>query len=304
MTSTTSVNTRACSRPFCPVVASSTSSVSSTGPCFSTTRLTLPSSSIRPTLFCSRPAVSISTVSTPASMPGLTASNATRRRVAALRAAHRRPPTRSPQVASCSAAAARKVSAAPSSTVLAVGDQHPGDLAAGGGLAGAVDADHQHDAGPAVVRLGLQRAVQVGLQRGDRAPRRAARAARPPTRCPAPATRSRSRSTILGGRLDADVGGDQALLDLLPGVLVELVAGEHGEQAPAERGSASGQPGRSRTRRPAVGSGVSMTRPGSASAGGSSTAAGGRPRRPAARRPGCGDRRRRLRRPVAGGGAG
>ena len=29
------------------------------GPCFSTTRLTLPSSSIRPTLFCSRPAVSV-----------------------------------------------------------------------------------------------------------------------------------------------------------------------------------------------------------------------------------------------------
>src|SRR5581483_1035718 len=50
--STASLKTRAWTRPFCPVVASSTSSVSVTGACFSVTRLTLPSSSIRPCLFC------------------------------------------------------------------------------------------------------------------------------------------------------------------------------------------------------------------------------------------------------------
>ncbi len=114
--STTSAKTRAWTRPFWPVVASRTSSTSSTGPCFSTTRLTLPSSSIRPVLVCSRPAVSIRTVSTPSAMPSFTASKATEagsppsgpRTVCA--------PTRSPQVCSWSAAAARKVSAAPSTT--------------------------------------------------------------------------------------------------------------------------------------------------------------------------------------------
>src|SRR2546428_42719 len=75
VTSTTSANTRAWRRPFCPVVASSTSSTSSTVVFFSTTRLTLPSSSISPTLVCNRPAVSMTTTSTPLSVPSLTASN-------------------------------------------------------------------------------------------------------------------------------------------------------------------------------------------------------------------------------------
>ena len=67
---------------------------------------------------CSRPAVSISTVSTPGSMPSLDrleghARPGRRPRGRARSAA----PTRSPQVCSWSAAAARKVSAAPSTTV-------------------------------------------------------------------------------------------------------------------------------------------------------------------------------------------
>src|SRR5579864_5388689 len=107
VTSTTSANTRACRSPFCPVVASSTSSTSSTLVRFSMTRLTLPSSSIRPVLVCSRPAVSISTTSASDSMPWLTASKATLagsapslsdRTVCA--------PTRSPQVCNWSTAAA------------------------------------------------------------------------------------------------------------------------------------------------------------------------------------------------------
>ena len=52
----------------------------------------------------------------------------------------------------------------------------------------------------------------------------------------------RSRSTIWRGRRDPDVGGEQDLLDLLPVVLGELLAGEHGEQAAAERGLRPGQP--------------------------------------------------------------
>src|SRR5580693_659211 len=118
LTSTTSAKTRAWRRPFCPVVASSTSSTSSTVAFFSTTRLTLPSSSISPTLVCSRPAVSMITASTPASLPSLTASNATLAGSAPSRSARTvLAPTRSPQVCSWSAAAARKVSAAPSRTV-------------------------------------------------------------------------------------------------------------------------------------------------------------------------------------------
>ena len=117
--STTSANTLAWLSPFCPVVASRTSSTSPTAASFSMTRLTLPSSSIRPTLFCSRPAVSTITTSTSCSIPVFTASKATD--------AGSAPstsdlivgtPTRAPQVASCSAAAARNVSAAPSRTSL------------------------------------------------------------------------------------------------------------------------------------------------------------------------------------------
>ena len=117
VTVTASVKTRAWTTPFCPVVASSTSRVSSTGPCFSITRLTLPSSSISPVLVCRRPAVSMSTVSTRTSMPFLTASKAM---LAGSPPSGPRTvwaPTRSPQVCSWSAAAARNVSAAPSRTV-------------------------------------------------------------------------------------------------------------------------------------------------------------------------------------------
>src|SRR5690606_8507881 len=116
--STTSAKTRAWMRPFWPVVASSTSSTSSSGACFSTTRLTLPSSSMRPVLVCRRPAVSMSTASADISLPSLTASNATEAGSPPSGPRTMWAPTRSPQVWSWSAAAARKVSAAPSTTVL------------------------------------------------------------------------------------------------------------------------------------------------------------------------------------------
>src|SRR5215475_9702305 len=99
--STTSANTRACRRPFWPVVASSTSSTSSTVPCRSITRLILPSSSISPALVCSRPAVSTITLSTPRMMPAFTASNATLAGSAPSRSERTTwAPTRSPQVCS------------------------------------------------------------------------------------------------------------------------------------------------------------------------------------------------------------
>ena len=83
------------------------------------TRLILPSSSIRPALFCRRPAVSTSTTSTPLVWPCLMASKATEAGSApSLSERTTSTPTRWPQVVSCSAAAARKVSAAPISTCL------------------------------------------------------------------------------------------------------------------------------------------------------------------------------------------
>ena len=114
--STTSANTLACARPFCPMVASSTSITSSTAARFSTTRLTLPSSSISPVLVCSRPAVSMTTTSAPAAMPLSTASKATEAGSAPSAPRTTSAPTRDAQVCSWSAAAARKVSAAPSTT--------------------------------------------------------------------------------------------------------------------------------------------------------------------------------------------
>src|SRR5215470_12993944 len=115
--STASANTRAWRRPFCPVVASSTSRTSSTVACRSITRLIFPSSSISPALVCRRPAVSTMTVSACSPIPSLTASNATLAGSAPSRSDRTTwAPTRCPHVSSWSAAAARKVSAAPSST--------------------------------------------------------------------------------------------------------------------------------------------------------------------------------------------
>src|SRR6266581_3670297 len=115
---TASPKTLAWRRPFCPVVASRTSRTSSTVACRVITRLILPSSSISPVLVCSLPAVSTMTASTPRSMPSLTASKATLAGSAPSRSERTvLAPTRAPQVSSWSTAAARKVSAAPSSTV-------------------------------------------------------------------------------------------------------------------------------------------------------------------------------------------
>ena len=89
---------------------------------------------------------------------------------------------------------------------------------------------------------GVQGPVQVRLQRGDQLlGEQRAQLAR--SRVPSTWVRVRSRSTIsLVGR-DPDVGGEQRLLDLLPGLVVELVPGQHGQQAAAERVLRPGQPG-------------------------------------------------------------
>ena len=109
-----SANTLAWAMPFCPVVASSTSSTSSTGRFFSVTRRILPSSSIRFALFCKRPAVSMMSTSACSSFARAAASNATDAGSApSLSERTTGTPTLAPHVSNWSAAAARNVSAAP-----------------------------------------------------------------------------------------------------------------------------------------------------------------------------------------------
>ena len=141
-------------------------------------------------------------------------------------------PTRSPHVASWSTAAARNVSAAPRVTEQVLGDQDPGDLADGGGLAGAVDADDEDDAGLAVGARDLEPAIHVGADELDQLlAQHGAGVVRLAALDPEPGAQPLDER--LGG-CDADVGGQQGVLDGLPGVLVEPVAAQEGEQALAE----------------------------------------------------------------------
>ena len=68
VTLTTSANTRACRRPFLPVVASSSKDLVDLGFLLHDA-FDFASSSMRPVLVCNRPAVSMMTVSAPCSMP-------------------------------------------------------------------------------------------------------------------------------------------------------------------------------------------------------------------------------------------
>ena len=113
-------NSRAWFSPFCPVVASSTSSVSrlQPGASRSSTRSILASSSIRFFLVCRRPAVSQMSTSTFLALAAVMLSYTTAAGSAPSACFIIWQPTRSAQTPSCSPAAARKVSAAPSSTFL------------------------------------------------------------------------------------------------------------------------------------------------------------------------------------------
>ena len=115
-----SLNWRAWLRAFCPVVASSTSSTSVSQPGASRwmTREILPSSSMRFFLLWRRPAVSQMTTSTPRALPAVTASKTTAAGSEPSDCRIMSTPERSAHTPSCSIAAARKVSAAPSSTFL------------------------------------------------------------------------------------------------------------------------------------------------------------------------------------------
>ena len=118
LTSVAAVNCLACSKAFCPVLPSNTSRTScgASGTTFCMTRRILDSSFIRPTLLCRRPAVSMMTTSEPAFTAALSVSKATEAGSADICCLMIGTPTRPAQMSSCSIAAARKVSPAPSIT--------------------------------------------------------------------------------------------------------------------------------------------------------------------------------------------
>ena len=121
-----------------------------------------------------------------------------------------------------------------------LGDQDPRDLADGRGLAGAVDAHHEHHAGGAVGSGDLQPAVHAGVDEADQLFAQHALGVRGvPALDPQPGAQALDQ--LLGGR-DTDVGGQQGVLDGLPGVLVEAVAAEQREQPAPEPALRAGEP--------------------------------------------------------------
>ena len=123
---------------------------------------------------------------------------------------------------------------------VAHGHQHAGELARGGGLAGTVDTDHKDHCRFAVVRHGLDGAVEIGaggLNEGF--------------------AQHRARlflrlHSALGdllaqgfgdfhGQVCAQIRHDQRVLDLLPGVLIKVTGGEDAQQTLADRVLRAGQ---------------------------------------------------------------
>src|ERR1043166_8357189 len=120
LTPATFKNCRACSSPFCPVTASTTSNVSCGAPSTSraATRFIFLSSAIKFDLLCSRPAVSTISTSDPRAFAAFSESNSTAAGSVPCFCWINGTPVRSAQIASWSDAAARKVSAAQISTSL------------------------------------------------------------------------------------------------------------------------------------------------------------------------------------------
>ena len=194
---------------------------------------------MRPALFCSRPAVSMITVSTPLSTPCCTASKATLAgSVASAPRTTSTPDPLAPGGELVDGRGAERVGG-PERHGAVLGDQDPGQLADRGGLAGAVDTDHEDDARLAVGAADLQPAVHGRVDERDEL--RAERGPRVLGSALDPEPGAQPVDHLLGGP-DPEVGGEQDVLDRLPGVLVELLAAEQREQPAAEAALRSGQP--------------------------------------------------------------
>jgi hypothetical protein len=130
VTPAAAVNSRACCNPFCPVVASITSSTScgASGTSRAAVRRIFSSSSIKPVFVCSRPAVSTYRSPIPRAFAALTASYRTAAGSPPWRVLIISTPDREAHTSSCSMAAALKVSAAHSSTVRPCPRDHAANL--------------------------------------------------------------------------------------------------------------------------------------------------------------------------------
>ena len=225
----------------------------------------------------------MSTTSASISPAGLDRVERDRGRVGALRSERIvGTPTRSPHVSSWSAAAARKVSAAPSTTSLSSATSTRASLPTVVVLPVPLTPTTRMTAGRPSMRDEAIRAVHRPGRRGRAAPSsQASTSASLVGAGPSTLTlvRSRSTSSCRGG--DAEVGGEQGVLDLLPRLLVEAAAGEQGEQALAEgrvaagqAGAEASQPARAEAGRSRVGS--SSTRMSSSTSGSAGRVGAGR----------------------------
>ena len=184
----------------------------------------------------------MTTTSAPVSMPLSTASNATDAGSAPSAPRTTSAPTRDAQLCSWSAAAARKVSAAPSTTRRPSATRTRASLPTVVVLPVPLTPTTSSTDGLVVVRQRPDRAVQVGLQLGDQDLAQhgagvglGAHAGRWPC---VGAQRGDHRL----GDDRTEVGDQQGVLDVLPGVLVEVTAAEQAEHAAAERVLRLGQP--------------------------------------------------------------
>ena len=205
----------------------------------SATRRTFRSSSIRLDLVWMRPAVSASTRSAPRAAARWTASKITELGSPPSWPWTTSAPVRSPQIPSCWPAAARKVSPGGEHDALARVDLPLGQLADGGGLAHAVDPDEEPHRGAVLghrqAAVARQAGLDVGLQGIDQGV----------------GALDRARGDLLPqaveqgrGRADADVGGEQRLLELVPDGAVEGRAGAQRAHRPrpGARGSCRSGP--------------------------------------------------------------
>ncbi|CAM5711132.1 hypothetical protein MAUB1S_04213 [Mycolicibacterium aubagnense] len=128
----------------------------------------------------------------------------------------------------------------PEHDAAAVGDQHPGQFADGGGLAGSVDPDHEQHRRFVGVRECPDGPVQVGPQFLDQhlAQHRAGIGLGAHVGLGHPAAQ-RGDDRFSGDR--PQVGDQQGVFDGLPGVLIQVAAAQQTQHAATQRGLRLGQ---------------------------------------------------------------
>ena len=196
------------------------------------------------------------------SVPCLTASNATLAGSPPSGPRTIRAPTRDAQVSSWSAAAARNVSAAPSSTVRPSATSSRAILPQVVVLPVPLTPTTSRTAGcPSACGTVCSVRSMSGCRAVTSSSASSARSS-PSERVPSTLVRVRSRSTISWVGADADVRGQQRVLDLLPGVLVQVLPGQQRRAGRGRGWTGTGPAGSAAAPcRPAAASGTSSPGP-------------------------------------------